>query len=134
MVSARVGTGSGTWTSSDLELILTSLHDGLAALHGVDVERPLGEPIAASHEARAELVLGADRNPVRIARPGERRSTGWRWPLPEPLRSLRSDVDDRLARLPTRLNEYGYDPFGFDPEWGRSLLLTMGMLYRYWLR
>ncbi len=69
-----------------------------------------------------------------VARPAERRPRGWRWPLPEPLRSLRADVDERLARIPTRLNEYGYDPFGFDPEWGHSLLLTLGMVYRYWLR
>jgi len=39
-----------------------------------------------------------------------------------------------VARLPTRLNEYGYDPFGLDPEYGRRLLLSMCLVYRYWLR
>ena len=34
-----------------------------------------------------------------------------RW-LPEPLRSLQSEIDEAMARIPTRLNEYGLDPFG----------------------
>ena len=58
---------------------------------------------------------------------------GSRW-LPAPLRSLLDEISGRVARLPTRLNEYGFDPFGFDPSYARSLLLTMALVYRSWLR
>jgi len=50
------------------------------------------------------------------------------------LRPLVGDVDERLRRLPTRLNEYGYDPFGFDPEFVKPLLLPMVLVYKYWFR
>jgi 1-acyl-sn-glycerol-3-phosphate acyltransferase len=68
-----------------------------------------------------------------VARPPPR-SAGWRLPLPGPLGALRDEIDARLARIPTQLNEYGYDPFGFDPDYGRSLLFTLALIYRYWLR
>ena len=55
-------------------------------------------------------------------------------PLLGGLRELRETIAARLARIPTRLNSYGYDPFGFDPESGRNLLLTMACIYRYWFR
>jgi 1-acyl-sn-glycerol-3-phosphate acyltransferase len=54
--------------------------------------------------------------------------------LPQPLRELVERVDHRLARLPTRLNEYGYDPFGLDPASGREVILALALVYRYWLR
>jgi len=56
-----------------------------------------------------------------------------RW-LPPPLASLQAELDERVARIPTRLNEYGVDPFGFDPRYAASILLPMALLYRYWLR
>jgi 1-acyl-sn-glycerol-3-phosphate acyltransferase len=54
--------------------------------------------------------------------------------LPQPVRELVERVEHRLARLPTRLNEYGYDPFGLDPRYARELLLSMALVYRFWLR
>ena len=54
--------------------------------------------------------------------------------LPPPLRALRQELAERLARLPTRLNEYGLDPFGFEPRYALSLLLPAAVIYRYWLR
>ena len=54
--------------------------------------------------------------------------------LPGPLRELVEQVEHRVARFPTRLNEYGYDPFGLDPEYGRQLIVAMCLVYRYWLR
>jgi 1-acyl-sn-glycerol-3-phosphate acyltransferase len=57
-----------------------------------------------------------------------------RWPVPGGLRPLFDEIDERIARLPTRLNEYGYDPFGMDPEFGRPLLAAMILAYRYWFR
>lgn len=57
-----------------------------------------------------------------------------RLPLPGALGELRDDVDARLARLSSRTNEYGYDPFGLDPIYSRNLMLSMALMYRYWLR
>jgi 1-acyl-sn-glycerol-3-phosphate acyltransferase len=54
--------------------------------------------------------------------------------LPGPLRELAETIDHRMARLPTRLNEYGYDPFGFDPEYARQMVLAWALVYRWWLR
>jgi len=50
------------------------------------------------------------------------------------LQPLLEEIDARIAKLPTRLNEYGYDPFGMDPEFGRPLLLAMTFAYRTWFR
>jgi 1-acyl-sn-glycerol-3-phosphate acyltransferase len=54
--------------------------------------------------------------------------------LPGSIRSLVREMDERRARIPTRLNEFGFDPFGLDPEFGRSMLLSMAFVYRYWFR
>jgi 1-acyl-sn-glycerol-3-phosphate acyltransferase len=59
---------------------------------------------------------------------------GSRWPIPEALRSLFEEIDERITRLPTRLNEYGYDPFGLDPEFGRPVLAAIAFAYRHWFR
>ena len=56
------------------------------------------------------------------------------WLLPPPLRPLVRDIDERISRIPTRLNEYGYDPFGFDPEFARPLVLGLTLIYRHWFR
>ena len=50
------------------------------------------------------------------------------------LRAQAAEVRERLARVPTRCNEYGYDPFGADPASLRSLLLPIALVYRHWLR
>jgi hypothetical protein len=39
------------------------------------------------------------------------------------LRELQSEIDERLRKLPNRLNEYGFDPFGLSPEWVRNTVL-----------
>ncbi len=54
--------------------------------------------------------------------------------LPPPLARLQREIETRIAELPTRLNEYGFDPFGADPRWGMALTLPVALLYRYWLR
>ena len=36
--------------------------------------------------------------------------------LPGAIGELEEDVDARLARIPTELNEYGYDPWGMNPR------------------
>lgn len=54
--------------------------------------------------------------------------------VPAPLRALLDEIDERTARLPTRLNEYGYDPFGFDPVSMRYSNVLMAWVYRHYLR
>ena len=56
-----------------------------------------------------------------------------RW-LPAPLRALREEVNARLAELPTTLNEYGVDPFGYDPRYAAPFLVPAAFFYRYWFR
>ena len=50
------------------------------------------------------------------------------------IRELRRTLRERVARVATRRNEYGYDPFGADPTAVGPLLLPMALVYRYWLR
>jgi 1-acyl-sn-glycerol-3-phosphate acyltransferase len=50
------------------------------------------------------------------------------------LRELQSEIDERLRKLPNRLNEYGFDPFGLSPEWVRNTVLPALFLYRYYFR
>lgn len=54
--------------------------------------------------------------------------------LPAPLRSLQRDLSARIARIPTSLNEYGVDPFGYDPAFTAKMLLPIALVYRHWLR
>ncbi len=61
--------------------------------------------------------------------------------LPEPPRwlpaGLREDWEwlvEHSSRLPTRRNEYGFDPFGYDPAWTTPLMLPMLFFYRHWFR
>lgn len=54
--------------------------------------------------------------------------------LPPPLAALRDEVEARLAEVPTTLNEFGVDPFGFDPRYAAPFLLPAAFLYRHWLR
>jgi hypothetical protein len=36
--------------------------------------------------------------------------------LPDPLADLRSEISARVDRMVTPVNEYGFDPFGFDKQ------------------
>ena len=54
--------------------------------------------------------------------------------LPRPWRSLQQEVDARIARIPTRLNEYGFDAFGLEPSLSRWMTLPMAWVYRHYLR
>lgn len=40
----------------------------------------------------------------------------------------------RLRRIPTQLNEYGYDPWGFNVDVARQALAVTSLLYRKWFR
>lgn len=54
--------------------------------------------------------------------------------VPLAVRDLEREVDDRLRKIPTELNEYGYDRFGMSPEAIRSLILPAALLYRFYFR
>jgi len=54
--------------------------------------------------------------------------------LPGPLRRLDATIADRLRKAPLRLNEYGYDPYGFHPDAARIAMLPMALLYRHYFR
>ena len=54
--------------------------------------------------------------------------------LPQPVWDLQADIEERMRRIPTRLNAYGYDAWGFHPETAKRSMLTTALLYRYWFR
>lgn len=54
--------------------------------------------------------------------------------LPRWLGALDDEIVRRYERLAEPLNEYGYDPFGFDKETARYPALIMAAAYRYWFR
>lgn len=41
---------------------------------------------------------------------------------------------ERIKSLPTRQNEYGYDPFGFNREEAKAAMLIVRFLYRHYFR
>jgi 1-acyl-sn-glycerol-3-phosphate acyltransferase len=55
-------------------------------------------------------------------------------PGAEILRGINDEVTERLRRIPTRLNAYGYDPWGFNFETTRRALVASVLLYRYYFR
>jgi len=54
--------------------------------------------------------------------------------LPEPVRRIGDELSARLRETPTRLNAYGFDPYGFHPETARRMMLPSALLYRYYFR
>jgi 1-acyl-sn-glycerol-3-phosphate acyltransferase len=54
--------------------------------------------------------------------------------LPQSVWDIQHDIEERMLRIPTRLNAYGYDPWGFNPDSARQVMLTIALLYRYWFR
>lgn len=71
--------------------------------------------------------------PSRLVLADEPEETRKGW-LPSVMGSLLDEIDDRNAQLPTRLNEYGFDPFGFDPTYARKMIAAMVLFYRHWFR
>jgi 1-acyl-sn-glycerol-3-phosphate acyltransferase len=54
--------------------------------------------------------------------------------VPLAARDLALEVQDRLKKIPNRINEYGYDPYGLSPEWIRRAVLPGVLLHRYYFR
>lgn len=53
---------------------------------------------------------------------------------PMELRQLQRELAERIHKTPTPLNEYGYDPYGFQPEAALSMMPPVLALYRYYFR
>lgn len=53
---------------------------------------------------------------------------------PSTLREIDRQVRERLERIPTAINEYGYDPWGFHVDSMRRALIGGVLLYRYYFR
>lgn len=58
----------------------------------------------------------------------------WAQATPEVLREVNDEVAARLRRMPTRTNEYGYDPWGLNVDVARQALVISALLYRYYFR
>ncbi|MDE0885437.1 MAG: lysophospholipid acyltransferase family protein [Myxococcota bacterium] len=53
---------------------------------------------------------------------------------PSWLRRLQERIDARMARVPARLNEYGFDDQGLSPDFVRQNMLPIALLYEYYFR
>ena len=58
----------------------------------------------------------------------------WLQRLSGPLGRHDRELAERIAKTPLRLNQYGYDPFGFHPDVARRQLLLPALGYRYYFR
>jgi 1-acyl-sn-glycerol-3-phosphate acyltransferase len=58
----------------------------------------------------------------------------WRQVNPDVVRTLNADIAARLRRTPTRLNEYGYDPWGLNIDAVRRAMVICALLYRHYFR
>ena len=54
--------------------------------------------------------------------------------LPLSARDLALEVEERISKLPNRINEYGFDAYGLSPEFLRRGVLPGVVLFRYWFR
>jgi 1-acyl-sn-glycerol-3-phosphate acyltransferase len=54
--------------------------------------------------------------------------------MPQTVWDLQRQVDTRISRIPTKVNDYGYDAWGFHADTARNALLVTALLYRYWFR
>ncbi|MGI9432407.1 MAG: lysophospholipid acyltransferase family protein [Myxococcota bacterium] len=53
---------------------------------------------------------------------------------PLAIRDLRSEISDKLRKVPTRLNEFGYDDWGMRPSDLVDQLTLSGVLHRWYFR
>jgi 1-acyl-sn-glycerol-3-phosphate acyltransferase len=60
--------------------------------------------------------------------------SGLSWIAPRAIEALEDEVESRLARIPTQLNEYGYDPWGMSPRTLCRTTVLTALLYRYYFR
>jgi 1-acyl-sn-glycerol-3-phosphate acyltransferase len=58
----------------------------------------------------------------------------WRQLNPDVLGGLNAEIAARLRRVPTQLNEYGYDPWGLNIDAVRRAIVITTLLYRHYFR
>jgi 1-acyl-sn-glycerol-3-phosphate acyltransferase len=54
--------------------------------------------------------------------------------VPLSAREAQDELRERLGQVPNRLNEYGFDGYGLNPQWIRRLALPGVLLYRHYFR
>ncbi len=54
--------------------------------------------------------------------------------VPLRARDLQRELGERLRKIPNRINEFGFDPYGMSPDWMRRWALPALLLYRYYFR
>jgi 1-acyl-sn-glycerol-3-phosphate acyltransferase len=54
--------------------------------------------------------------------------------VPDGLRELAAELEDRVRKVPNQLNEFGFDPYGMSPEEARRMFLPTAAMYRYYFR
>jgi 1-acyl-sn-glycerol-3-phosphate acyltransferase len=54
--------------------------------------------------------------------------------VPLSARAVEQRISERLARIPNRLNEFGFDPYGLSPEWVRRMAIPAVWLYERYFR
>ena len=54
--------------------------------------------------------------------------------LTTPLAELVAEIDQKVDRIPTELNEYGYDRWGYSPKALKRFILPAAIMYRYYFR
>lgn len=84
--------------------------------------------------AAEKIASKAERS---LAKPAKKQSEGASWIdrfTPELIREIEEEVAERLARIPTQLNEFGYDPWGLDIKSIQSAMTFSVLLYRYYFR
>src|SRR5262249_17050352 len=101
-----------------------------------------GRPLRRGHQLPLPVRARGDLPERRAMTESNSARSGW-WQslsdlasgrLPVSLRELQSEIEDRLRKIPNRLNEYGFDPFGLSPDWLRDTALPGLLLYRYYFR
>src|SRR5437899_2710905 len=53
---------------------------------------------------------------------------------PQAIEALQDEIATKMRKIPTRLNSYGYDKWGFNPEVAARASLITAILYRYYFR
>ncbi len=54
--------------------------------------------------------------------------------MPSGVKELQREIADRVRKIPTMLNEFGYDAFGLHPGTASRQMLAAALAYRYYFR
>jgi 1-acyl-sn-glycerol-3-phosphate acyltransferase len=54
--------------------------------------------------------------------------------LPLSVRELQREIEQKLEKIPNRINDFGYDAYGLSLDWMRRYALPIALLYRRYFR